>query len=113
MKVNKPQGITVFPLSEYTARKIMKDLATNHTEKIRWSQHIKRRMNERGITTKQILILLKSQHSVFREGPYPDFYGNWQFNIKGMAAGEIIELTVVLKNHHDSPNAALITVWVH
>jgi len=31
---------------------------------------------------------------------------------RGLAAGKIIELTVVLKNHQDSPSSVLVTVWV-
>ena len=113
MKEEKPQGIVEFPLSEYSARKIINDLAENHTKRIRWSKHIKQRMFERGITSRQILTLLKSKHSIFREGPYPELNGDWKFNLKGMAAGSIIELTVAIKNHCSSPSSILITVWVH
>ena len=69
-------------------------------------------MSERGVTTSQILILLKSKRSVFREGPYEELNGDWKFNLKGMAAGTVIELTVALKNHHDNPSSALVTVWI-
>ncbi len=31
---------------------------------------------------------------------------------RGVAAGKIIELTVVLENHQDSPSSVLVTVWV-
>ncbi|MBJ7539691.1 DUF4258 domain-containing protein [Marinomonas transparens] len=113
MDENKPKGIMEIPLSEFTARKIINDLAENYTDRIRWSHHIKARMVQRGITTSQVLTLLKSKRSVFREGPYPEPNGDWKFNLKGMAAGSIIELTVALKNHHDSPSSVLITVWVH
>ncbi|MGO2075297.1 MAG: hypothetical protein ACTH3B_09030, partial [Pseudoalteromonas sp.] len=54
----------------------------------------------------------KSKHSVFREGPYPEASGDWKFNLKGLAAGKVIELTVALKNHHDSPMSVLVTVWI-
>ncbi|MCW8356206.1 MULTISPECIES: DUF4258 domain-containing protein [Marinomonas] len=113
MKKNNPQGKVVFPLSEFTARKIINDLAENHTNRIRWSKHIKERMLERGVTTGQVLALLKSKRSVFREGPYLEINGDWKFNIKGMAAGSIIELSVAIKNHTDNPTSILITVWVH
>jgi len=49
MKKNNPQGTVVFTLSEYAARKIINDLAENHTDQIRWSKHIKERMLERGV----------------------------------------------------------------
>lgn len=112
MNKNNPKGVNEFPLSEETARKIMNDLATNYTHRIRWSNHVKERMRERGVTTGQIITLLKSKHSVFREGPYPEVNGDWKFNLKGLAAGKVIELTVALKNHHDSPMSVLVTVWL-
>jgi len=111
MSENKPQGVYEFPLTEETARNIVRDLANNHTNRIRWSRHIKDRMSERGISSRQIMTLLKNKHSVFREGPYEEPNGDWKFNLKGLAAGNVIELTVALKNHYDDPKAALITVW--
>ena len=69
-------------------------------------------MHERGVTTIQILTLLKSKRSVFREGPYLEANGDWKFNLKGMAAGTVIELIVALKNHHEDPSSTLVTVWI-
>ncbi|MDX3774869.1 DUF4258 domain-containing protein [Chromatiaceae bacterium AAb-1] len=112
MTTNEPQGVDEFPLTEGTARKIINDLAENHTHRIRWSKHVKQRMQERGVTSGQILTLLKSRHSVFREGPYPEPNGDWKFNLKGLAAGKVIELAVVLKNHHKDPSSVLVTVWI-
>lgn len=112
MEENTPKGIAEFPLTENTARYIINDLAENFTDRIRWSRHVKLRMIERGITSRQILTLLKSRHSVFREGPYQGLTGEWKFNLKGMAAGEVIELTVALRDHHNSPSAVLVTVWI-
>lgn len=100
------------PLSEKAARNIMRDLAENHTYKIRWSRHVKQRMLERGVLSGQIYALLKNRHSVFREGPYRTSSGDWKFNLKGSAAGDLIELVVVLKNHERDPSAKLISVWI-
>ncbi|TYL46513.1 DUF4258 domain-containing protein [Marinomonas sp. IMCC 4694] len=113
MKKNNPQGNVVFPLSEFAARKTLNDLAENHTNRIRWSRHIKERMLDRGVTTRQILTLLKSKRSIFREGPYLELNGDWKCNIKGMAAGSILELSVVIKHPADNPTSILITVWGH
>ncbi|MCF4008716.1 DUF4258 domain-containing protein [Rheinheimera sp. UJ63] len=112
MSQSEPQGIDELPLTEVTARQIINNLAEQHTDRIRWSKHVKERMQERGVNTGQILTLLKSKHSVFREGPYPETNGDWKFNLKGMAAGTVIELTVVLKNHQYSPSSVLVTVWI-
>lgn len=113
MNNKKPQGVDEFPLTEITARKIINDLAQNYTNRIRWSKHVKQRMTKRGVTSGQILTLLKSKRSVFREGPYEESNGDWKFNLKGMAAGTIIELTVVLKNHQNDPSSVLVTVWIN
>jgi hypothetical protein len=113
MEENTPKGIAEFPLTEKTARLILNDLAENFTDRIRWSRHVRSRMTERGITSRQVLTLLKSKHSVFNEGPYREMNGDWKFKLKGLAAGQIITLTVVLKNHHDSPSSVLVTVWIN
>lgn len=107
-----PKGVKEFLLTAKTARKIMSDLAENHTHRIRWSKHVKQRMHERGVTTGQVMTLLRSKYSVFREGPYLDIAGDWKFNLKGLAAGKVIELTIALRNHHDSPTSVLVTVWI-
>lgn len=112
MNNKKPQGIDEFPLTELTARRLINDLAQNYTNRIKWSKHVKHRMAERGVTSGQILTLLKSKRSVFREGPYEEANGDWKFNLKGLAAGSVIELTVVLKNHHNDPSSVLVTVWI-
>lgn len=112
MSNTEPQGVEEFPLTEGTARQIINNLAEHHTHRIRWSKHVKERMLERNVTTGQILTLLKSKHSVFREGPYQETNGDWKFNLKGMAAGTVIELAVALKNHQHSPNSVLVTVWI-
>ncbi|MFT6905751.1 MAG: hypothetical protein ACJAS1_002409 [Oleiphilaceae bacterium] len=112
MNDNKPKGIVEFPLQEGTARTIINDLAENYTNRIRWSDHVKKKMLERGVSTAQILRMLKNRHAVFREGPYLEPNGDWKFNLRGKVAGDLIELVVALKNHHDSPSAALVTVWI-
>lgn len=113
MGKNEPKGILEFPLTELTARRIINDLARNHTDRIAWSRHVKQRMLERNVTSRQVLTLLKSRRSVFRKGPYEDLNGDWKFNLKGLAAGQVIEVTVVLKNYQKSPLSVLVTVWVH
>jgi hypothetical protein len=112
MKNEKPEGIAEFPLTENSARKIINDLAENHTNRIRWSSHVKDQLRARGVTSTQIYTLLKSKRSVFREGPYQVPSGEWNFNVKGMASGDHIELVVSLKNHDFDPRAKLVTVWI-
>lgn len=112
MNSSKSQGINEFPLTEGTARKIINELAESYTHRILWSRHVKARMVEREVTTGQILALLKSKRSVFREGPFQEPNGDWKFNLKGMASGKVIELVVALKKHHEDPSVILVTVWI-
>ncbi len=113
MDNNKPVLIAQFPLTERSARKIIIDLATNHTARIRLSKHVRQRMDERSVTLRQILSLLKSPHSLFSEGPYQSSNGDWKFNLRGIAAGQLINLVVALRNHDYDPTATLITVWIN
>ncbi|PTB85004.1 hypothetical protein C9927_00315 [Pseudidiomarina aestuarii] len=112
MEENKPKGSADHPLTETLARKILVDLAENNTGQIRWSRHVKMRMIERGITSRQILTVLKSRHSVFREGPFEAINGDWKLNISGMAAGTIIQVTLAIENFRDDPAAVVVTVWI-
>jgi hypothetical protein len=105
-------GVVEFPLSERAARKILKKLASEHTDRIRWSIHIKRRMLQRGVTSRQILLLLKNRHLIFKEGPYLAANGDWKFNIIGGVSGDVLELVIALRNPNSSPKAMLITVWI-
>ena len=54
MNNTDPQGVDEFPLTEGTARQIINNLAEHHTHRIRWSKHVKERMQERGVTASQI-----------------------------------------------------------
>ncbi len=112
MTDDKPKGIEQFPLQENTAREIINNLAENYTNRIFFSKHVKERMLKRRVTTSQILMMLKSKHAVFTEGPYEAPNGDWKFNIRGKAAGDIITIVVALKNHQDNPKVALVTVWI-
>jgi len=110
---NKPPlCIDEYPLSKSSARKILLDIANYHSNRVLWSKHVKTRMVQRDITSRQIISLLRNRHMVFTEGPYEQPNGDWKFNIKGLAAGTIIELVIVLKNHQFDPKSLLVTVWV-
>ncbi len=91
-----------FPLTERTARKIIIDLAKNHSNRVKLSKHAKIRMSQRGISIRQ----------VFTEEPFQEPNGDWKFNIKGVAAGDIITLTIALKGHNYAPLAFIVTVWI-
>ncbi|WP_145542911.1 DUF4258 domain-containing protein [Yersinia frederiksenii] len=105
MESNTPlryPGMTVreFPLSAISARKIVNDLAMNHTGRIRISRHAKQRMPERCITLRQILHVFASKHSRCIEVPHQT------------AAGDAIEIVTALKRHEDDPPVFVVTVMI-
>ncbi|AIN18468.1 MULTISPECIES: DUF4258 domain-containing protein [Yersinia] len=117
MESNTPsryQGISIreFPLSSISARKIVNDLAMNHTGRIRMSTHAKQRMSERRVTLRQILHVFASKHSRFTEVPHQTAAGDWKFNLQGIAAGDVLEVVAVLKRHEDIPAVYVITVMI-
>ncbi|CNH92807.1 DUF4258 domain-containing protein [Yersinia pekkanenii] len=117
MESNTPlpyQGTAVreFPLSSVSTRKIVNDLAANHTGRIRISAHAKQRMSERCVTLRQILHVFISKHSRFTEAPHQTSGGDWKFNLQGVAAGDVIEVVVVLKRHENDPTVFVVTVMI-
>lgn len=105
-----PLTIAEFPLTEQSAKKIIRDLASNHTKRIKFKRHTKERQTQRGITDRQIINVLKSRSSIITEGPYQEANGSWTFNIEGMAAGKRIRVVVALYRHEEDPSAFIITV---
>ncbi len=110
MENQKPLAIAEFPLTEQSAKKIIRDLATNHTSRVKFRQHAEDRQEERSVTHRQILNVLKSRSSVITEGPYQEPNGSWKFNIEGMASGTRLRVVVALYRHEDDPSAFIVTV---
>lgn len=106
-------NVTEFPLSEKTARKTLVDMANHHSEKIRFSTHAQERMLERGVTTAEVLSILKSKHSQFTEAPHQTPKGSWKFNLRGCAAGKVTEVVIDLRRIETMPNAYIVTVIIH
>lgn len=81
-------------LTENEARTILNTLATRYNEKIHFTKHVRERMKERDITTRQIFNLFGNSKLIFTEGPYQNAKGNWVFNVKANIAGEAITVTI-------------------
>ncbi len=113
MDFKTPLTVKEFPLSQGSARKIINNLASNHTGRILLSAHAKQRMLERRVTLRQILNVLGHVRSRFTELPHQTPAGDWKCNLQGMAAGELIEVVVVLKRFETDPSAFVITVMVN
>ncbi len=87
------------------AEEIIKQLVS--LSKIKFSAHARRRMQERGITTPQIINCLQKGSIV--EGPFPSFQngGGYQASIKRFVAGEELKVVVCMKY---SQSLLIITV---
>ncbi|MGI9276234.1 MAG: DUF4258 domain-containing protein [Endozoicomonas sp.] len=112
MEARTPTPVKEFPLTPQTAKKIIQDLAKNHSQRIRFGSHARERMAERNVSNRQIFSVLRSDHSFFTENPHPTAGGSWKFNLQGFAAGVTLEVVVDLQRHDEDPSAYLVTVIV-
>ncbi len=110
MLLNKDSHVVDFPLQDKVAKAIVKNLATNQSAKIRISTHAKERMQQRGVTIRQIFHILKDDASRLTEKPHLTAGRSWKFNLLGVSAGERIEVVVDLKNCETDPDAYIVTV---
>ena len=112
MDIKKPHTVKEFPLRPNSALSIVRDLAENHTQLVRFSLHAKERMLERGVTNKQVFDILRSRRSYITETPCQTPKGSWKFNLMGFSSGEAIELVIDIRNPEEKPGAYLVTVIV-
>lgn len=105
-----PLKIKEFPLTPRSAKRILRDLAENHTNRIKISKHARQRLEERDLTIQQVLCVLKSDSNRFHEEPYRTERGDWKMNIEGIASGDPIRVPLVLRRHDQDPSVLIITV---
>jgi hypothetical protein len=110
--VSEKLKIVEFPLQDKSAKKIIQDLATNHSHSIRLRQYCKERMRERGVNIRQIFQVLKCPRSRFTERPCQTPRGSYKFNLQGFASGELIEVVIDLHNSETDPEAYVVTVII-
>ncbi len=104
--------VVEFPLKDRSAKKIIQDLATNHSRNIKLRKHCKERMKERGVSIRQVFQVLKCPHSQFTERPHQTPRGSWKFNLRGVSCGERIEIVIDLHNSETDPEAYVVTVII-
>lgn len=73
--------------------------AADETHRIIWTNHIKEQMLKRSITTEQVLTCLEKGR--ITEGPAPDIKGGWKFNLCCVAAGDEVEIVIVVNLDED------------
>ncbi|WCE31045.1 DUF4258 domain-containing protein [Vibrio sp. SCSIO 43137] len=110
MSTSQPLTVAEFPLTPKTAKRIVQDLATNHTGRIKLSKHTRIRMDERDITFQQIIAVLRSNSSRFEEHPYQTECGDWKMNFEGISSGETIRVPLILRRYEDDPSVLIVTV---
>ena len=106
-----PTPVTEFPLRSGTAKKTIIDLATNHKDRIRIGFHTKERMQERGVTIRDIFNILSSHRSVMQEEPARQPNGDYKCEMYGVSAGETLTVVIALKDIDVDPRAETVTVY--
>ena len=71
---------------------------------VRFTNHARRRMGERGILIRQALTVLRM--GIVVEGPAQNIRGNWQCTLRRFAAGAEIHVAVAIEN-----DVLIITVY--
>lgn len=113
--MTKVSPVIEFPLTELTALKLVRDIAANHSDKVKLSRHTrKERMPERGISLKQLLDALSSRSNWITEGPYQEPGGDWRCTVQGVASGDTLGVVVRFKKLESDPSTVIITVfWIN
>lgn len=100
------------PINDVVARKIIHTLASHDTKRIFFSSHAKQRMQQKNISIRQVLNILTSKHCQFTESPHLTPSGDWKCNLQGIAAGDCIEVVIVLKRYEYDPSIFIVTVMI-
>lgn len=110
MERSEPSTVSEFPLTVQSAKSLIRDLAANHSSRVKFSKHARERLQERDITIAQVFAVLKSHSSRFFEQPHQTPRGDWAMSLEGIAAGDPIRVPLVLKRPESDPSALIITV---
>jgi Domain of unknown function (DUF4258) len=69
------------------------------SENVFWDNpHVRQRMAERKVTMRQIFDVIRNGKAC--DGPTLDKYGDWRIKLKRFSAGRIVQVVVVVKDHH-------------
>jgi hypothetical protein len=68
-----------------------------HSENIGWdSPHVQDRMQQRGVTIRQALEVLRKGECI--SGPKPDDYGDWRIKLRRVVAGRRVQVVMAVKD---------------
>ena len=88
------------------ARQILNRIV-EETHRIRWTEHARERMTERGISSTQVLRAIR--HGQITEGPAPDLRGGWRLSLDVLAAGDPIRVVTVITRDERGDLVVVIT----
>lgn len=83
--------VSLLELTKEMATRYVAEVADS-TDRLKISSHAKQRMNERDISSSQILRTLKQGN--IAEGPYQDTKGRWNCRFEGYSAGKGLAVVV-------------------
>lgn len=99
--------ILEFPLPEdcpFTLQELVQkanNLALNSDNVYIDCPHVKERMHQRHISTRQIFDVLRNGTAKKKNsGPTLDKYGDWRIKLERYSAGKMVQVVVVVKEHH-------------
>ena len=95
-------------LTEIEAKRKLREIAKD-TRKIKLTKHVRERMQERGISLKQIICCFELGD--ITEGPHLTTRGDCQLNISVRTAGEFITTVVVIKVRENGDFSIVVTTF--
>lgn len=99
--------VLVFQMSKPSAIALIRRLAQD--SKVGWTEHVKRQMKKRRISSTQVLRCLEK--GVITEGPAMDIKGNWTCRLQLFTAGETISVVTAITHEEDKEYLEIITVY--
>ena len=110
MENKKTAKVLSFPMPEKAAWEIIRRTVELDEGGVRFTYHAKTRMQERGVSSIQVINVMKSQSSRMNEGPYQAPGGDWKCEIEGCAAGVAIKIALAIQDYPDEEKVIVITV---
>ncbi|MBL1260165.1 MAG: DUF4258 domain-containing protein [Thiotrichaceae bacterium] len=108
MTIISDKNVIMMELTRPTAQAIIKQLAST-SERVKYSDHVRARMRERRITTRQVMSCLKS--GCISEEPIRSIKGNWVLSVRAIAAGDPLTVVIALDHDRDGNYALIITAF--
>lgn len=73
------------------------------------THHAQERMDERGITWRQVVRCLAK--GTITEGPAPDLKGGWKLTVEAISAGEPLAVVAAVTEDHQGNKAIVVTAY--